>query len=100
MRCYWSTDFDTELNGVLYQWEKAGKISFGESLGRLGAAALRFCPSWFCFGPLLGRFWDHPGMVFGSQGGLQIGFWADFVPKMTFKSDFGLVFIFGCLTNQ
>ena len=78
----------------------ARKISFGEVLGRLGTAALRFWPFWFRFGALSGRPRDHARLILDPSVGSKLGFGTDFVPKMTLKSDFRLLFVVGCLSNQ
>ena len=67
----------------------AVEISSGGLPGRLGDAALRFCPSWFRFGPLLGRFWDHLGPILAPKMLPELDFGLILVPKMSLKSDFG-----------
>ena len=67
----------------------AVEISSGGLPGRLGDAALRFCPSWFCFGAPLDRFWNHFGPILDPKMAPKSNFGAILAPKMAPKSDFG-----------
>ena len=67
----------------------AGKISSGGVPGRLGDAALRFCSSRCCSGPLPGRFCEHPGPLVAPKMAPKSDFRPILASKMTLRSESG-----------